>query len=310
VKAWWVRPAVRLAAAFVLPLAVPAVLTLLIWALPGDPAEIICPPERCGGSAELAARWNLDQGPWHYYVSWVRNALSGEFGNSWRVQQGVPISELLAESVPVTAILFVAGMLPVLVGALGAALGWLPRRADGVLQGIGLMPAVIVSLLCAAFVELSFGAQSYTDPDALRLRLGLGAVVLGLADGAMAGAAAGVRALFRSERRQRYVQVALLRGESVMRNMMPNVTPALAGQLRGRALHLLSGLVVVEVVLRIDGVGDLLWRGTLLQDFGMVLATASLFATASAGLLLLQAMTEIVTAMVVRGAPRMPAEAA
>ncbi len=309
-KAWWLRPAVRLVAALMLPLAVPAVITMLIWALPGDPAEIICPPERCGASSDLAARWNLDQGAMHFYTTWLADALQGEFGRSWRVQQGVPVSELLSDSLPITATLLVAGLLPVLVGAVGAATGWLPKRADNVLHGIGLVPAVIFALFCAAVVELQYGALSFIDPAAGRLRLGLGAVVLGFADGAMASAAAGVRALFSQELRQRYVQVAVLRGESIMANMLPNVTPALAGQLRARVLHLLSGIVVVEVVLRIDGVGDLLWRGTLMQDFGLVLAMASIFATVSALLLFGQAMVEILTALHVRRAPRVAMEAA
>lgn len=309
-KAWWLRPAVRLVAALMLPLAVPAVITMLIWALPGDPAEIICPPERCGASSDLAARWNLDRGAMHFYTSWLSDAGRGEFGRSWRVQQGVPVSELLADSLPITATLLLSGMLPVLVGAIGAATGWLPKRADNVLHGIGLVPAVIFALFCAAVVELQYGALSFIDPAAGRLRLGLGAVVLGFADGAMASAAAGVRALFSQELRQRYVQVAVLRGESIMANMLPNVTPALAGQLRSRVLHLLSGIVVVEVVLRIDGVGDLLWRGTLMQDFGLVLAMASIFATVSALLLLGQAMVEILTALHVRRAPRVAMEAA
>lgn len=309
-KAWWLRPAVRLVAALMLPLAVPAVITMLIWALPGDPAEIICPPERCGASSDLAARWNLDQGALHFYTTWLSDALQGEFGRSWRVQQGVRVSELLSDSLPITATLLVAGLLPVLVGAFGAATGWLPKRADNVLHGIGLVPAVIFALFCAAVVELQYGALSFIDPAAGRLRLGLGAVVLGFADGAMASAAAGVRALFSQELRQRYVQVAVLRGESIMANMLPNVTPALAGQVRARVLHLLSGIVVVEVVLRIDGVGDLLWRGTLMQDFGLVLAMASIFATVSALLLFGQATVEILTALHVRRAPRVAMEAA
>jgi len=61
--------------------------------------------------------------------------------------------------------------------------------------------------------------------------------------------------------------------------------------------------VVVEVVLRIDGLGDLLWGGTLLQDFGVVLAAATGFALVSAFLLLLQAVVEIITAVHVRRAP-------
>jgi ABC-type dipeptide/oligopeptide/nickel transport system permease component len=85
--------------------------------------------------------------------------------------------------------------------------------------------------------------------------------------------------------------------------MLPNVSATLAGQLRARVLHLLSGAVIVEVVLRINGVGDLLWAGTLLQDFGVVLAAATTFACISAGLLVIQALIEIAVAMHVRRAP-------
>ncbi len=89
-------------------------------------------------------------------------------------------------------------------------------------------------------------------------------------------------------------------------NTLPNVAPALAGQLRARILHLLSGAVVVEVIMRIDGVGDLLWGGTLKQDFGVVLATATIFAAVSGFLLFSQAMCEIIVALQVRRAPEVP----
>ncbi len=302
-KAWWLRPAVRIASALVLPFAVPAIITALIWALPGDPAEIICPPEMCGGTQALAARWNLDEGPWNFFRGWVAAAVTGDFGTSWRVMQGLPVSDMLAESVPTTGILLFAGFLPLLLGAVGAATGLVPRRADGVFNAVGLAPAVVFALLCAAVVELNYGAESF-DAEGTRLRIALGAVVLGFADGAFGAAVSGVRALFVGERKQRYVGVALLRGERPFANMLPNVTPALAGQLRARVLHLLSGAVVVEVVLRINGVGDLLWDGTLLQDFGVVLAAATTFAVFSAALLLLQALVEVVVALHVRRGPR------
>jgi peptide/nickel transport system permease protein len=308
-KAWWLRPLVRLFAALLLPIAVPGIITALIWSLPGDPAEIICPPEICGGTDALAARWNLDGGPWKFFSGWVAGALEGDFGNSWRVQQGVPVAELLHESLPTTALLIAVGMIPIVLGAIGAATGIIPRRADPVASLLGLVPSVVFALLCAAVVELRFGAESFDD-EATRLRILLGALVLGFSDGAFSGAVTGVRTLFRGERKQRYVGVALLRGERPLGNMLPNVAPALAGQLRARVLHLLSGTVVVEVVLRINGVGDLLWGGTLLQDFGVVLAAATSFAALSGGLLLLQAATEIIVALHVRRAPAvaMPAK--
>lgn len=300
--AGWVRPAVRLAAAAILPLLVPLVITGLVWALPGDPAEIVCPRELCAGTDELARRWNLDQGAWHFYVTWLGGALGGDWGRSWRVLQGVPVRELLAEAVPNTLALLGAGALPLLAAAAAGASGRVPARVEGVAAASGFVPAVVFALLCAAVVDLRFGAEAFT-PEAVRLRLLLGAGVLVLADGAAASALSGARQLFARERGERYVQTARLRGEGALSNMLPNLAPALAGQLRARLVQLLSATVVVEVVLRIDGVGDLLWAGTLSQDFGVVLAAAGVYAALSAALLALQAGVELGVVAAVRRAP-------
>src|SRR6476660_231267 len=72
---WWTRPLVRFVAALLLPLLVPAVITGVLWILPGDPAEIICPPQICQGTAALAARWGLDQGPWTFSARWLGTAV-------------------------------------------------------------------------------------------------------------------------------------------------------------------------------------------------------------------------------------------
>ncbi len=301
-KRWWIRPLVRVMAAALLPIAVPLVITLFIWSLPGDPASIVCPPEICGGTEELARDWHLDQGPWHFYLWWMQGALSGDFGNSWRLQPGVPVGELLWQSIPWTAGLVVLAFVPLLIGSALAAMRVLPKKVDGVLQAVGLTPAVVLSLIAAAAVTLKYGAFAY-DGEAMRVKLVLGALVLGLSDQALSGAVTGVRSLLEAERNQRYVQIAILRGESVLSNTLPNVLGAIAGQMRARLLHLLSGAVIVEVIVRIDGLGDLLWQGTLSQDFGVVLAAAFGFSALSGVLLILQALVEVGTAMHTRRAP-------
>jgi len=193
-------------------------------------------------------------------------------------------------------------MLPVAIAAIAGASGRVPRRIVPAFAAFGLVPAVVLALLGAAAVELRFGADSF-DVTGMRVRILVGALVLGLADGAFSDTLSGVGALFSAERKQRYVQVAQLRGERPLSNMLPNLTPALVGQLRARALQLVSGTVVVEVVLRINGVGDLLWNGTLLQDFGVVIAAATTYAVLSAVLLAVQAVVEIAVALWVRRAP-------
>jgi len=291
----------------VLPLAVPAIITALIWMLPGDPASVICPPESCGGTSALAARWNLDSGPWNFYMGWLGGALHGDLGASWRLLQGESVRMLVTEAVPNTLLLVGLSLIPIVLGTLGAATQRLPAKGDPVLEVVGMVPALVLALLGAAVVELAYGADSY-DGAALWARLIGGAAVLGLADGAFSGAVTGTRGLFRAENKQRYVGIAVLRGERRIHNTLPNTAPALVGQLRARVLHLLSGAVVVEVVLGIDGLGDLLWRGTLLQDFGVVLAAATGFALISAGLLLTQALAEIAVAVHVRRAPSLSVE--
>ena len=301
-KRWWLRPAVRLLVACMLPVAVPAIITALIWALPGDPAEIICPPQSCGGTASLAARWHLNAGPWSFYAGWLKSALVGDFGNSWRLHQGVAVATLLREAVPVTMALVGIALVPIAVGAWGAASGRLPMKLDPVLQASGLVPALVPALVAAALINISFGMDSLIG-QAAYLRLVAGALVLGFADGAFSATVIAIRGMFKAENRQRYAHVALLRGERLISNTLPNVAPAMAGQLRARVLHLLSGAVVVEVVLQLDGLGDLLWGGTLLQDFGVVLAAATAFAALSALALAVQAIIEIITALHVRRHP-------
>lgn len=301
-KRWWLRPAVRLVAAALLPLLVPLVITGFIWALPGDPASLICPPEVCSGTEELAKRWNLDGGPWKFFSAWLAGAVEGDFGRSWRLLQGAPVSELLWDSLPLTAALVGVAFLLVLLGAVGAATRAVPRWADPPLEAVGLIPVLVLALVAAATVTMSYGAQAF-DSEAVIVKVLLGALALGLADAALSGTVIGVRSQVEDERRQRYVRMAALRGEGELHNALPNVLPALVGQLRARTLHLLSGAVVVEVVLQLEGLGDLLWGGTLVQDFGVVIAAAFGFSLISAVLLAGQALAEVLVALHVRRSP-------
>ncbi|MBM75596.1 MAG: hypothetical protein CMK59_09360 [Proteobacteria bacterium] len=300
---WWLAPLIRLLAALGLPFLVPAVVTIVIWALPGDPASIICPPELCGGTDVLAKHWNLDKGPVHFFLNWVKEFFAGDLGKSWRYQQGVDVNELLSTAVPNTLILlFLSGVTVFLGGVLGGA-QVISRRWDSVLIAAGVLPVIVLSLIFSAMIILEFGAGASFDGLAYWFRMGAAAITLGFSDGAFSGAVTGFREMVGQERRERYVEISILRGENELSNALPNILSALGGQLRGRLLQLLSALVIVEVVLQIDGVGALLWGGTLLQDFGLVLGSAAIFALISSFLLALQAFLEIAVAIYIRRSP-------
>ena len=302
-KFWWIQPLARAIVALALPLLVPALITVMIWSLPGDPVEIICPPSICTGGEELAARWNLDQGPWGFYTEWVSSALQFEFGDSWRVLTGKPVLELMQQTIPNTLLLIVLALIPITVGSVLGAFQKPSKRWDSVLVFLNVWPVVVLALLAAAIVELNFAGA---DDDGLGywVRMLAAALTLGVADGALSGSILGNRSMFEQENQQRYVGISLLRGESNFSNTLPNLAGALVGQYRSRVVQLLSGAVIVEVIVRVDGFGALLWRGTLLQDFGVVLAAATTFATLSSALLFFQAVIEILQNLHQRRSPQ------
>mgnify|MGYP001381564837 CR=1 FL=1 len=293
----------RATVAFALPLLVPALITAMIWALPGNPAEIICPPSICTGGEELAARWNLDKGPFEFYTHWVSSAVQLDFGDSWRVLTGKPVIELMLLTIPNTLLLIGLALIPITLGSTLGAFQQPSKRWDPLLVFLNVLPVVVLALLAAAVVEINF-AGAEDEGLGYWMRMIAAALTLGIADGALSGAILGNRSMFEQENQQRYVGISVLRGEGNFANTLPNLAGALVGQYRSRIVHLLSGAVIVEVIVRVDGFGALLWRGTLMQDFGVVLAAATVFATLSSGLLLFQAIVEVAQNLHQRRAPK------
>ncbi|MFT7518366.1 MAG: ABC-type dipeptide/oligopeptide/nickel transport system permease component [Kiritimatiellia bacterium] len=256
------------------------------------------------------------EGPVQFGMNWLSRAVVLDFGKSVITLQGMRVNLLLAESIPNTSLVMIIALVPVLLGTFLPALRLLPRRLDGFFQAIGVLPGVIFALFVVAALTIQFGTSlpfvQYFDLgggvtwEFDPVRLLAGGLVLGIADNALSGAIIGTRAVFDTEVKQRYIGIAILRGEKVLSNALPNVLPTLVGQLRGRVLHLLSGAVIVEVVLQINGLGDLLWDGTLDNDYFIVLAAAWGFSLLSAAMLFFQASSEVAVEMMVRRSPKVP----
>ncbi len=301
---WWIRPVVRVVLAVALPFLVPLLIAMLIWAMPGDPASIVCPPETCGvGYERLAAEWNLNQGPLHFYGNWMGNALHGDLGVSWSYMTGVEVNELVGGSIWTTVKLIALAGFVLLLGAIRAASRSMSKWTKGLFKGVGMVPALVLALAGSALITIAFGADSHGTA-ASSIRLLFGAIALALADASLSGTVEGVENMVESERRQRYVQIGVLRGEGELLNVLPNILPALAGQFRARLLNLLSSAVIIEVILEIDGIGDMLWTGTVEQDFGLVLGCSFAFVVIASLFLLAQAVLEIATALRVRSSPK------
>ena len=206
----------------------------------------------------------------------------------------------MVQTIPNTLLLIGLALIPVTLGSLPGAFQSL--------QKCGI--PFIFSVFCQSLRWL-FGSSSCGIDFAGASEEGLGywsrmiaaALTLGIADGALSGSILGNRSIFAQENQQRYVGISILRGESNFSNTLPNLAGAIVGQDRTRVVQLLSAAVIVEVIVQVDGFGALLFKGTLKQDFGVVLAAATIFAVISSSLLMLQAIVEVIQNLHMRRAP-------
>ena len=58
----------------------PVATTYVIFAMPGGPAEIICPPSGCGEEQfeHLSKQLHVDKGPWNYFKHTLKRAIGDQ----------------------------------------------------------------------------------------------------------------------------------------------------------------------------------------------------------------------------------------
>jgi oligopeptide transport system permease protein len=267
------------------------VLFLAITQLPGDPVAALFgfnrpPPEVYEA---LRRQYHLDEPVLQQYVLYLRDVLSGDLGNSYPrdpfsgLRVGTPVMDVVRRTAPVSAVVVVASLLVQVVvgvtaGALSAGLG---RRAGTSLYAAALL-LVSTPVLVAAYVlrtgigtELRWlpvrglysGWEGYVLPVLALSALSTGFVVL----------------LTRGEVREtlaaRYVKAARGRGIPpgvVLRRhaLRPALLPVVAF-LAANTGQLFVGLVIVEGVFDLPGLGGALFDAVLRQDRSLLMGLAT-----------------------------------
>ena len=79
-KRWWIQPFVRIVSALSLPILVPVAITYVIFAMPGGPAEIICPSGKCSPEQIecLSKQLHVDKGAWNYFKFSMYRAIGNQ----------------------------------------------------------------------------------------------------------------------------------------------------------------------------------------------------------------------------------------
>lgn len=257
---------------------------VFLHAIPGNPARLLAGPDATLEEiAAVRARLGLDRPLPLQYLYFLRNALVGDFGRSYR--SGEPVSRILAQHFMPTLVLSVTSMAAAMVAGLGVGVVQAVRRnslvdyLSTVISVAGIStPSFFLGLLLIYVLAVNVHWFPTGGMDGLR-SLVLPSVTLA------AGAAASIARFARSSLLEvigeDFVRTARAKGvaerrvlwKHALRNaLIPVVT--LAGLQFG---FLLGGSIVVETVFSWPGLGWLMVQSIAFRDYPVLTAEILLF---------------------------------
>ncbi len=267
-------------------LGVSVIVFLMIHMLPGDPAQLLAPPEATIQEVEIIRRrLGLDKPLWEQYLIFMSNAMKGEFGKS--LFTGHTVSELLWPAYLNTLTLSVLAMgfglvIGVLMG-IYAALRPNTVRDQAVtslsLFGIS-MPVFWLGLILIEIFSVWLRILPSGGSGTPR-HLILPSLTLGLVGAAYVGRA--TRASMLEVLSQEYVRTAKAYGLPdrlviyvyALRNaLIPVIT--VAGLIFG---YMMAGAVLTETVFSFPGLGRLIVNAIFARDYPIVQAGILVVAT-------------------------------
>jgi peptide/nickel transport system permease protein len=288
------RWALRRAAAGGVLLWLVATLTFALVALaPGDVASRLSDSRI---SPAVRERWRhdfgLDRPLASRYASWLGSALSGDLGSSWTHHR--PVTAVLAEAIPNTALLASLGLLLEIAGGVAFALAQLRRphgTADRFITVVTLtayaLPTFLVALgllyvfsyslhwlpsshLLSPAGELATGWARTRD---LLAHLVLPVLTVGITG--MGAVARYLRGSLLDERTQGYVVAARARGcsetRALLTHALPNAMLPLITMIGLSLPFLVSGSLVIEVVFSWPGMGQAMYAAALARDIPLLM---------------------------------------
>jgi peptide/nickel transport system permease protein len=271
---------------------------LMMYLTPGDPAELVLRAQTVHDQAAVERfreQYRLDEPVWIQYGHWLWDVLHGDFGRSYVTNR--PVSAMLVDNAPSTAILAVAAMAIALAIAVPAGVvsavhkGQVPDSVSqlGSLLGVSMpnfwLGYILILVFSIGMPVRSLGVFPVSGAGSLD-RLVLPALTLG------SGVAAIMTRLLRSAMlevlEEDYVRTARSKGlaervvvyKHAFRNaLIPVVT--VAGIQFG---YLLNGAVVVEIVFARPGLGKLVIDALFDRNYPVIQAATLVIAALFVGI--------------------------
>ncbi|THH36701.1 ABC transporter permease [Aliishimia ponticola] len=272
--------------------AVSVIVFLVMNVLPGDPAVTILGIDSTEDArAALRAELGLDRPLWQRYGAWVWDAVRGDFGTSYFFR--VPVSELIAERLPLTLPLAAFGMLATVT--LGVTLGIIAAAQHGrpgdwaimLLSQLGIaIPAFWLSILLVLLFAVKLrwlppgGFPGWDDPVLALRSLILPTAALALVQSAVLARVTRSSAL--EVMRLDFVRTARATGLAprriLGRHILPNALVPIVTIVGMQVAGVVTGTIVIENVFYLPGLGRLVFQSIANRDLFTVQALVVLFA--------------------------------
>lgn len=262
--------------------------------VPGDPAYTLAGEAATPEQVEhIRATLGLDVPPHQQYFNWVGRVITGDFGRS--IFTGQSVSKEIINRLPVTLSLALLTVIfsvifSVLIGLIASLRRgtWIDRTVTGAASVAMAMPEFWVGLLLVSSLGLSlrlFPVAQYVpfakDPGQWFMHLVMPAMALGLTK--TAELARQVRSSMSLVLDENYIRTARAKGlrtwQIIGKHALKNAGTAFVTVLGVRIAVLLGGVIVIERVFALPGLGSLMVTSVISRDLPMVQGAALVVAT-------------------------------
>lgn len=234
--------------------------------------------------AAKEAELGLDQPLALRYVSWLGSALQGDLGISWFTSE--PVAHAISSRLPITmtmvftAMLFIA-IIAALVGVAAAVRrGWVDRLVQVAAVVGDAVPGFVIGIVLVTILGIQlriFPATSTIAPgaglDAWVLSLTL--PVLALVLNGVTGGAQQIRSAVIKQLERDYVRTLRSRGigenEILFRHVLRSAAPAGLTVLSLQLIGMLGGVLIIETIFALPGLGPMAVSSTSLGDLPVVM---------------------------------------
>ncbi|MEE2751381.1 MAG: ABC transporter permease [Myxococcota bacterium] len=255
---------------------------LLLWLAPGDAADIVANDPKLREA--LVQEWGLDQSPLQRTLIFLGHAIQGDLGTSLTYRPGASVTGLVLPASIRSLGLLLGALLVSLVTGVGIAFhtagrkSWLRRMIQiGSVVPVFLLAYASMTLLnewtfslMQAEVISRPGWFALPDQDSF-LKTCLAILVLGVGSSALTEIHVASEQELQRIRRSKFIDAARARGANTTPHLFWNLLGPLTTLASNRAAFFLGGLIIIEKVLHVNGVGAMLWQACRLRDYPLAL---------------------------------------